>query len=467
MTTQAYFENIQSHIAQTLQNAQREIIVAVAWFTDYELYQILHQKAKNKVAVSVLLVDDEINRGVNLNWEALRKIDSKIWLVNADNSLMHHKFCVIDGHTVITGSYNWTNKAQRNDENITITQGNPDFAQDFVRAFQNLKEKYIPEEAAIDYATICKRLEILKNTLALADEDDIHYQSEKLRKSLPIPLPETLQAIAAIQNALLHKKYGDAVRLIQDFLMLYQSLTVFIDPEINAMRLEVRSLAWQISTLADERAEVERLLHTFSVRHYQELGAILLEILQFRKQIAEQEAEENPADETAQEKAEEAQQDYEQYEQQYTETPKEHIPELSAEEQKELKSLYRQATKLCHPDMVSEQDQQIAQIVFAALQEAYERNDLEQVREISDELQTRKVFVGKHQSITEKDKLQIEINLLRKRLNELNQALQILRTAESYQTISQITDWDSYFADTKTQLQDELVRLKNQIDNGK
>jgi len=33
---------------------------------------------------------------------------------------MHNKFCVIDSKTVVTGSYNWTKKAQSNYENITI-----------------------------------------------------------------------------------------------------------------------------------------------------------------------------------------------------------------------------------------------------------------------------------------------------------------------------------------------------------
>ncbi|HYN79679.1 MAG TPA: phospholipase D-like domain-containing protein [Lamprocystis sp. (in: g-proteobacteria)] len=33
---------------------------------------------------------------------------------------MHHKFCVIDRATVIIGSYNWTKRAQANDESITV-----------------------------------------------------------------------------------------------------------------------------------------------------------------------------------------------------------------------------------------------------------------------------------------------------------------------------------------------------------
>lgn len=36
---------------------------------------------------------------------------------------MHQKYCIIDNHVVILGSFNWTNNAEfRNDENIQITQ---------------------------------------------------------------------------------------------------------------------------------------------------------------------------------------------------------------------------------------------------------------------------------------------------------------------------------------------------------
>ena len=33
---------------------------------------------------------------------------------------MHHKFCIIDDSILINGSYNWTNRAKNNLENILI-----------------------------------------------------------------------------------------------------------------------------------------------------------------------------------------------------------------------------------------------------------------------------------------------------------------------------------------------------------
>ena len=41
MTTQAYFENIQVQIEQELTKAKRSVIIAVACFTDNELFGLI------------------------------------------------------------------------------------------------------------------------------------------------------------------------------------------------------------------------------------------------------------------------------------------------------------------------------------------------------------------------------------------------------------------------------------------
>ncbi|XP_070782689.1 mitochondrial cardiolipin hydrolase [Enoplosus armatus] len=51
---------------------------------------------------------------------------------------MHHKFAVVDGRLLVTGSLNWTLKAvQSNMENIVITE-EPDLVQPFIKEFQKL-----------------------------------------------------------------------------------------------------------------------------------------------------------------------------------------------------------------------------------------------------------------------------------------------------------------------------------------
>ena len=63
METQAYFEDIQHYILKELRKARTSILVAVAWFTDKELYEVLCLKASDGVKVEVLITNDRINKG--------------------------------------------------------------------------------------------------------------------------------------------------------------------------------------------------------------------------------------------------------------------------------------------------------------------------------------------------------------------------------------------------------------------
>jgi phosphatidylserine/phosphatidylglycerophosphate/cardiolipin synthase-like enzyme len=52
--------------------------------------------------------------------EYLAERGAKIYLDTNPNT-MHHKFIVVDGHWVITGSYNFSKNAEKsNDENVLI-----------------------------------------------------------------------------------------------------------------------------------------------------------------------------------------------------------------------------------------------------------------------------------------------------------------------------------------------------------
>jgi phosphatidylserine/phosphatidylglycerophosphate/cardiolipin synthase-like enzyme len=53
--------------------------------------------------------------------------------------LLHHKFAVLDGRTVVTGSHNWSNAANyHNDETLLVIEDNPTVAAHFDREFDRL-----------------------------------------------------------------------------------------------------------------------------------------------------------------------------------------------------------------------------------------------------------------------------------------------------------------------------------------
>jgi hypothetical protein len=267
---------------------------------------------------------------------------------------MHNKFCVIDEQTVINGSYNWTNKAEYNYESITIIH-DKELAFQFVDEFRAIKVRYFgsnPEEMVVDYTKICVRLETLKNVIVLEDEVDIVYQTEKLEKAIRAAQDDAVAVVIEhIIGETKQKKYGTAVGLINDFVSRFRAVTVFVDTEIAAMRLEIKVLGLQVSSLEDEKAEIEKLLYEFNIRHDKELGELIVKILKLRKEKLNEEAKH---DKSKEQEAKEAEQDYQQYKQNYQENAQKVITAISEEEKKELKDKYRSATKLCHPDVVNE-----------------------------------------------------------------------------------------------------------------
>jgi phosphatidylserine/phosphatidylglycerophosphate/cardiolipin synthase-like enzyme len=55
---------------------------------------------------------------------------------------MHHKFAVIDGKTLLTGSYNWTRSAADfNEENVVVTD-DPRLVSSFAAEFEKLWKKF-------------------------------------------------------------------------------------------------------------------------------------------------------------------------------------------------------------------------------------------------------------------------------------------------------------------------------------
>lgn len=132
----AHFDEIQKNIIEQIQVAKFTIWVAVAWFTDKVLFEQLVNKKNQGVNVQLIIIDDETNRNSGLNYEKLETY--RVAKVGKYENIMHHKFCVIDLKTVIHGSYNWTKKAQFNDETIAVETSREN-AEKFAKEFIQLK----------------------------------------------------------------------------------------------------------------------------------------------------------------------------------------------------------------------------------------------------------------------------------------------------------------------------------------
>lgn len=133
----AHFEEIQEQILEQIESARFLIWIAVAWFTDKTIFNKLVAKKNQGINVQLTIVDDNINKSSEIDYE--NEFETyRIPEFGKYKNIMHNKFCVVDLRTVISGSYNFTNKAQFNHESITVVNSHEN-AEKFAEKFIKLK----------------------------------------------------------------------------------------------------------------------------------------------------------------------------------------------------------------------------------------------------------------------------------------------------------------------------------------
>lgn len=441
MTTEAIFDKIAPRLYQELSKATQSIYIAVAWFTNKELFEVLKIKAKEGILVQVIITKDDINLGSGIAYTSLNIGKSGVFFVgDGKTDLMHNKFCVIDEKMVINGSYNWSYKAEYNHENIVITTGDEALVEQFIAQFKRIRNTYLP------IAKIIKRLEIIKNFIQLEEEEDIAREERRLK------MYEKEKDISLIINLLQKNLFAQAVSKIDEYIKKYSQLTIFEDVSISALKLEIRFLEHQLNAYDNEKIELDKILVSFNHRHTKEVGHYISRLLYLRKQKAKNDPK----------AYEEAQKDEQEYNEQRQAEEQKKYQKLTQDQEKELKQKFRKATTICHPDKVSEELKEVAQEIFIRLKQAYDENDLQVVSEILEELEKGN-FKPHSEKITEKDKLQLLVENLRSKIKALEQMIFSIKESEEYQKISRIENWDFYFEDLKNQLIGEIERLEEEL----
>lgn len=70
MKERALFKEIKKTILSDLNNSKIEIKIAVAWFTNHELYNALIKKLAEGINVTVIIINDPINNHEGgLDWQ--------------------------------------------------------------------------------------------------------------------------------------------------------------------------------------------------------------------------------------------------------------------------------------------------------------------------------------------------------------------------------------------------------------
>jgi phosphatidylserine/phosphatidylglycerophosphate/cardiolipin synthase-like enzyme len=142
---QAHYQNIRDSIINELEKANKSLKVAVYWFTNHELFDMLYQKQLNGVQCDLIIHNDYVNnRETGLPFQKFIDAGGKFYFSDEENP-MHNKFCIIDNQVLINGSYNWTYYAEsKNRENVLIIKDENDVVKAFETEFLQLIELVKP-----------------------------------------------------------------------------------------------------------------------------------------------------------------------------------------------------------------------------------------------------------------------------------------------------------------------------------
>jgi len=124
--TQAHFspgDAPREAILRLLNTAYKTVDICVFTITDNILRDALIRTSERGVALRVISDNDKSSdRGSDIRFLQHHNISV---VTDRTDAHMHHKFAIFDQRTLLTGSYNWTRSAAReNHENVVVTDDN-------------------------------------------------------------------------------------------------------------------------------------------------------------------------------------------------------------------------------------------------------------------------------------------------------------------------------------------------------
>ena len=126
---------------------------------------------------------------------------------------------------------------------------------------------------------IIKRLEIIKSSIAIDDEEIIELQIIKLKE---------LDADSGIKNILKKLEnldYGSVMNDIENYIKQHTGIVEYVDSEVLGLKLELKSLEKKLQSLSQEKTEYLNDIEEFNTQYNIHLGEITRNILNLKKDI--------------------------------------------------------------------------------------------------------------------------------------------------------------------------------------
>ncbi len=139
-------ENCTNQITNAIDQAQKSILVQAYTFTSKPIVQSLIRAKKRGVDIKVILDESQVRS----KYSVINELFGQKILIYIDYkpAISHRKIMIIDNQKIITGSFNFSDAAQKkNAENLLVITGSPSLVEQYVENWkdrQSQSEVYIP-----------------------------------------------------------------------------------------------------------------------------------------------------------------------------------------------------------------------------------------------------------------------------------------------------------------------------------
>ncbi|MGB9149813.1 MAG: phospholipase D family protein [Burkholderiales bacterium] len=145
-------DKIARRIVDLIDGAKQDVKVQAYGFTNIAITNALSAAKRRGVDVQIIEDDGEylnINGFSKIKLDSLKAAGAKIYLDGA-HAIAHNKIMIIDAntpqHAVITGSYNFTQAAEKNNaENVLLIRNSPQLAAEYLANWR----KHLAHSAAL------------------------------------------------------------------------------------------------------------------------------------------------------------------------------------------------------------------------------------------------------------------------------------------------------------------------------
>ncbi|AKF38204.1 TPA: DNA repair protein [Yersinia enterocolitica] len=253
-----------------------------------------------------------------------------------------------------------------------------------------------------------------------------------------------------LAESTLRKAEAEARRRERDYRNCQQYISQAID-ELAALKQR-----WlELPSVSNESIEIRNRIQ----QQAELINALLTEIKELENTFCTRNTE------STRKAREEAKEKYESYQEKQTDAEQRlnNDKKFSSHQRQELKRLWRQASRLCHPDLVADEFKEKAHQLMVQLNQARQRGDFPAIHALLESLKQGLEPLMASDLIDDLERLRRKIDEVRKQIDAILHELKALEGEESWRLATSLPDKDQWFTEQENVLSKTLNILERQV----